>query len=150
VGGCVWSNAPKTTREYIPPLSSRPTFSTPVVLGRSDIPNVYADADLLVHLSHREGSPLVVIEALEFGVPCVAWDIPGSSEDVEDGVTGRAVPFGDHFAAADAIEQIFEQPGLLAKFGEGAQERFTRFAVGDYAPHIMSAIEDRRRVLARS
>ncbi|MCH7972154.1 MAG: glycosyltransferase family 4 protein, partial [Chloroflexi bacterium] len=52
---------------------------------RADIANIYADADLLLHLSHREGSPLVVIEALEFGVPCVAWDIPGTSEDVEDG-----------------------------------------------------------------
>ena len=87
---------------------------------RSDIANVYADTDLLVHLSHREGSPLVVIEALEFGVPCVAWGIPGTSEDVEDGITGRTVPFGDHVAAAHAIEQIFEQPGLLEKFGEGA------------------------------
>ena len=87
---------------------------------RSDIANVYADTDLLVHLSHREGSPLVVIEALESGVPCVAWGIPGTSEDVEDGITGRTVPFGDHVAAAHAIEQIFEQPGLLEKFGEGA------------------------------
>ena len=87
---------------------------------RSDIANVYADTDLLVHLSHREGSPLVVIEALESGVPCVAWGIPGTSEDVEDGITGRRVPFGDHVAAAHAIEQIFEQPGLLEKFGEGA------------------------------
>jgi len=79
-----------------------------------------ADADLLVHFSHWEGSPLVVIEALEFGVPCVAWGIPGTSEDVEDGITGRTVPFGDHVAAAHAIEQIFEQPGLMEKFGEGA------------------------------
>lgn len=117
---------------------------------RSDIANVYADADLLVHLSHREGSPLVVIEALEFGLPCVAWGIPGTSEDVVDGITGRTVPFGDRATAAHAIQHIFEQPGEIERLGAGALERFDQFSVDDYAPRIMRAVQDRMQVLAGS
>ncbi|MCH8230396.1 MAG: glycosyltransferase family 4 protein, partial [Chloroflexi bacterium] len=117
---------------------------------RTDIANVYADADLLVHLSHREGSPLVVIEALEFGVPCVAWDIPGTSEEVDDGVTGRTVPFGDNAAAADAIQQIFEQTGELGRLGSGARERFSEFSIDDYAGRLLAAYENRRRDIAKN
>jgi len=117
---------------------------------RPDIANVYADADLLVHLSHREGSPLVVIEALEFGVPTVAWDIPGVREDVENGVTGRAVPFGDREAAADAIQLIFEQPSELDGLSSGARERFGEFSIDDYAGRLLAAYENRRRAMAGS
>lgn len=115
---------------------------------RPDIANVYADADLLVHLSHREGSPLVVIEALEFGVPTVAWDIPGTSEDVENGVTGRTVPFGDREAAADAIQWIFEQPAELDRLSSGAREQFGEFSIDDYAGRLLAAYENRRQVIA--
>ena len=114
---------------------------------RTDIANVYADADLLVHLSHREGSPLVVIEALEFGIPCVAWDIPGTSEDVEDGVTGRTVPFGDHDAAANAVQQILEQPGEMDRLGSGARKQFSAFSIDDYADRLLAAYQNRRRAI---
>ena len=115
---------------------------------RRDIANAYADADLMAHLSHREGTPLVVIESLEFGIPCVAWDLPGVSEDVEDGVTGSAVRFGDHAAAADAIERILEQPKKWEMFSEGARERFASFSIDDYAGRLLAAYEVRRRVIA--
>ena len=115
---------------------------------RHDIANVYADADLLVHLSHREGSPLVVLEALEFGLPTVAWDIPGTGEDVDDGITGRLVPFGDHTAAADAIQQIFDRPAELERFGAGARERFSEFSIDDYSGRLLAAYEGRRQVIA--
>ena len=117
---------------------------------RADIANVYADADLLVHLSHREGSPLVVIEAKEFGIPCVAWDIPGTSEEVEDGITGRTVSFGDHLAAADVIQQIFDRPGELDRLGTGARERFSLFSIEDYAGRLLTAYENRRRAIGKS
>jgi len=115
---------------------------------RPDIFNAYADADLLVHFSHREGSPLVVIEALEYGLPCVAWDVPGVSEDVEDEVTGRTVPFGDHGSAADAIQQILNSPVDLEKFGAGARHRFTRFSIDNYSARLLEAYKARRREIA--
>ena len=114
---------------------------------RVDIANLYAGADLLAHLSHREGLGLVVIEALEFGVPCVAWDIPGVSEAVEDGVTGCTIRFGDLEGAADAIENLFENPATLEALKSGARKRFTRYSINDYAGRILAAYEARLRVI---
>ena len=117
---------------------------------RRDISNAYADADLMAHLSHREGTPLGVIEALEFGNPCVAWDLPGVSADVDDGVTGRTVQFGDYAAAADAIEEILEQPSVWEMFSVGARKRFSRFSIDDYAGRLLAAYEDRQRAMSDS
>jgi len=117
---------------------------------RRDIANAFADADLIAHLSHREGTPLAVIESLEFGLPCVAWDLPGVSEDVEDGVTGRAVQFGDHAAAADAVEEILEQTKTWEMFSEGARKRFIRFSIDDYAGRLLTAYETGQRAMSGS
>ena len=117
---------------------------------RRDIANAYADADLMAHLSHREGTPLGVIESLEFGIPCVAWDLPGVSADVEDGITGRVVEFSDHAGAADAIEEILEQPKAWETFSAGARKRFTRFSIDDYAGRILAAYEGRQRAMSDS
>tara|TARA_B110000196_G_C20957072_1_gene572115 strand:- start:151 stop:846 length:696 start_codon:yes stop_codon:yes gene_type:complete len=115
---------------------------------RLDIANALADADLVAHLSHREGTPLAVIESLEFGLPCVAWDLPGVSADVEDGVTGRTVKFGDFAAAADAIEEILEQTTMCETFSAGARQRFSRFSIDDYAGRLLTAYEDRQRAMS--
>jgi glycosyltransferase involved in cell wall biosynthesis len=117
---------------------------------RHDIANALSDADLMAHLSHREGTPLAIIESLEFGIPCVAWDLPGVSEDVEDGVTGRAVQFGDHTAAADAIEEILDHSTTYETFSEGARQRFKRFSIDDYAGRLLAAYENRQRAMSGS
>ena len=117
---------------------------------RPDVANLYADADLLVHLSHREGSPLVVIEALEYGLPCVAWDLPGVSEDVKPGVTGYAPAFGDHEGAADAIERILDDPLQLSSLNYGARTAFVEFSIDKYADRLLNAYRIRIRDLARN
>ncbi len=115
---------------------------------RSDVGNIYADADLFVHLSHREGSPLVVIEALEFGLPCLAWNLPGVREDVEDGVTGYAPHFGDLEGVADTIERLLESPSELNSLTVGAREAFTKFAINKYADRLISEYRSRIRAIS--
>lgn len=92
----------------------------------------------------------MVIEALEYGVPCIAWDIPGVSEDVEDGITGRTIPFGDHTAVADAIQQTLNQPADRERFSSGARERFAQFSIDEYADHFLDAYDNRQRVIAKA
>ncbi len=119
-----------------------------IFLGdRVDIANIYADADMLVHLSHREGSPLAIIESLEFGLPCVTWDIPGVNEDVYVGLTGRVSPFGDHNHVADSIEAILENPVELNRLSKGATMKFNQYSVKDYAGKILNAYKLRREII---
>jgi glycosyltransferase involved in cell wall biosynthesis len=48
----------------------------------------YAEADVLVLPSEREAYPLVVLEAMGFGVPSLVTSVGGAGELVEDGVSG--------------------------------------------------------------
>jgi len=114
---------------------------------RHDIYNAYADADLFTHLSHREGLGMVIAEAFEFGLPCVGWDIPGTSEAFCDGVSGRSVRFGDRLAVADLIEELLENQGELDRLVQGANERFNLFSIEGYADRILSAYSKRKKAI---
>lgn len=47
--------------------------------------------DLFINLSSSEGVPQAIMEALSFGIPCLASDVGGTSEIVMDGITGFLV-----------------------------------------------------------
>lgn len=69
----------------------------------NDIGGVLAQADVLAAPSHIEGLPMAVIEAMAWGVPVVASDIPGHRALIEPDVTGLSVPLGDVAALAAGI-----------------------------------------------
>lgn len=110
---------------------------------RDDTPNIYADADLYVHTSHRESGPLTIIEALEYGTPSIAWDIPGCNEQIVDGVTGSLIEFGNLTAMAQATEHLLENPTEYEKASNASVERFRRHSIADYAPRLMKVLEQK-------
>lgn len=94
---------------------------------RSDIPEVLADADLLVRASVEEGLSNVILEAMAMRVPVVATAICGTPEAVVDGSTGRLVPPRDPEALRDAVGDLLRAPeGRRRSFGAAARERVER------------------------
>jgi glycosyltransferase involved in cell wall biosynthesis len=91
---------------------------------RSDVQNMIADMDLIVHAS-TTGEPFgqVIIEGMAAGKPVIATDGGGVPEIVEDGKTGILVPMGDAPAMAAAISRVLAEPTLAAEMGVRGQER---------------------------
>ena len=109
---------------------------------RSDIPNCLIDADLYLHPSHREGLPLAIIEAMEFGLPAVAWDIPGCNELVTNGENGSLLNFGDIESAADEIERYLENQEIYEHASNAARTRFKmKHDLAEYAPRMMAVYQ---------
>jgi glycosyltransferase involved in cell wall biosynthesis len=71
------------------------------------ISRVYFEADLFLLPSRSEGMPLRLLEAQASGLPVVAYNIPGVSDVVVDGVTGKLVPVGDLGGLADAVRGYY-------------------------------------------
>ena len=87
----------------------------------SDIPTVYANADIAVLPSYREGLPKSLLEAAAAGLPLVATDVPGCREICRHAETGLLVPLKSTAPLADALERLAGDPALRAKFGAAAR-----------------------------
>jgi len=68
---------------------------TGAVSDQQAVARHYADADVLLLTSEREGMPLVVLEAMAHGVVPVCTVVGGIDKHVRHGVSGILVPSGD-------------------------------------------------------
>jgi len=95
-------------------------------LGRASAPRVrglMARASALVVPSIYEGMPLVVLEAMEAGVPVIASRVSGIPEVVIDGETGWLVPCEDPAALAAALVELERNPEIGRQRGEAGRRR---------------------------
>jgi glycosyltransferase involved in cell wall biosynthesis len=63
-------------------------------------------ADIFVLPSFKEGLPFSLLEAMAFGLPCIATDVGGNKEAVIHGENGLIVPQGEVGELADAIRSL--------------------------------------------
>ena len=91
-----------------------------------DTAPLYAAMDLVVLPSHREGLPVVPLEAAAMGRPVIGTNIPGCQDAIRDGETGKLVGVGDVDALANALRIYLTDPELCQKHGTAGRERMLR------------------------
>ncbi|MCC6454717.1 MAG: glycosyltransferase family 4 protein [Caldilineaceae bacterium] len=107
---------------------------------RSDIPQIMAMSDLVVH-SASEPEPFgrVVVEAMLAGRPVVATAAGGVLDIIEDKVTGLTVPPKDVAAMTGAIQYLLHRPAEAAVMGQRAQQEASkRFSVEQHVRCVQS------------
>jgi glycosyltransferase involved in cell wall biosynthesis len=91
----------------------------------AELRQAYASADVFVLPSvldqrrDTEGLGVVLLEAMNYGVPVVASDIGGITDIVQHERTGLLVPPGDERALADALTRLLGDSALARSLGEG-------------------------------
>ena len=102
---------------------------------RNDAIEMMAGADLFVLPSAYEGIPVALLEAMAIGLPVVVTDVPGTSEVVENGVSGLRVPAADPAGLAEGILRILddreEAVGLAREAARRVRESFSAEAMID-------------------
>ncbi len=71
-----------------------------------DVQKYLLNASIYVMTSRWEGFPMSVTEALEAGLPVVAFDIPAMEPLVSDNIEGLIVPSFDNVKFADALKKL--------------------------------------------
>lgn len=89
---------------------------------RTDMPAVFAVADVICLPSYREGLPTVLIEAAACAIPNVTTDVPGCREVVCHQENGLLVPPRDSAALVEALRILVRNPTLRRRFGQRGRD----------------------------
>lgn len=95
-----------------------------------DIRSVLKTIDLLVVPSIREGFPMVILEAMAMAKPIIATNLPGISEQLEDGVTGKLIEPMDPNEISNAVIDLIADKKKRKSLGNNARQvAFEKFSI---------------------
>ena len=116
---------------------------------RSDMPAVYAQANLVCLPSYREGLPKVLLEAAACARALIASDVPGCREICRHEVSGLLVPARDPQALAAAIARLLDDATLRDRLARQARQLAEQeFALEHIAAATLALYADMRAAAA--
>ena len=92
----------------------------------NDMDEFYRSVNILVLTSGKEGFANVLLEAMSYGKPVIAFDIGSPSELIEEGKNGFIVEKNNLEAMAARIVELYNEPGKLKRMGENARQRISK------------------------
>lgn len=86
----------------------------------------YVNSDIFVFPSfyHNECFPLVLLEAMSYGLPCVSTNEGAISEIIDDGKTGYIVERNNPQMLADKLEFLIKDINLRQEMGYAGKKKF--------------------------
>lgn len=94
------------------------TFVGPV----TNVADYLLSSSMFILPSRDEGLSNALLEAMAYGVPCIATNISGSQDLIRDKENGVLVPREDPDTLGDAIAYLLEKPAERARLGEAARD----------------------------
>lgn len=90
----------------------------------------------------RDGIPVVLMEAMSFGLPVIAGDLPAIRELVDGAGTGLLATPGDAASVADAVARVLRDRAMAERLGAGGRRRVEEeFGERTNVLRLSSAIE---------
>lgn len=121
----------QTVEHYIDENNMRSKFRIIDYAANDEIFKYYRATDLLVCASYEESSPLVILEAMAFGVPIVSTNVFGVPEIVRDHQDALLVPPDNEELMAEAIDKVLKDNILSNRIKLSARYRLDTFFTQD-------------------
>ena len=88
----------------------------------------YLNASIFLFTSKAEGLPMVLIEALSYGIPCVSYDCPtGPSDIITNNSDGFVVDQHNFQVLKEKLLILIENEELRIKMGKSARKHAERY-----------------------
>ena len=85
------------------------------------INDLLKESSMYIMTSHTECFPIVLLEAMSYGLPCLAYtSAQGANEIIEDGVTGYLIKDRNEDEMSKKISDLILDEKLRKKFGKAA------------------------------
>lgn len=108
----------------------------------AELDGFYAESRVVLFLSKwYEGFSLVAVEAMNQGIPLIAYDVSSAKDVVEDGKCGFVVPTGNIEAVVERVKILFEDKDLFERFSAAAKQRVeTEYSAERYYERLMKSV----------
>jgi len=90
---------------------------------RDDVAEYLAAADVFILPSRIEGCSNALLEAMAYGLACVATDSPGNDEVIENGKSGFLVEFENLEQFQSVLTRLHDEPETRETMGQAARQR---------------------------
>jgi len=102
----------------------------------------YAACNVFCLPSGYEGTSQSIFQAMAQGKPVVATEAGGIPFQVDDGVEGMLLPYGDPEAISSAILRLLEDQGLARRMGDAARKKAERFCYDRLAKQMKQIYDE--------
>lgn len=95
-----------------------------------NIEEKYLESSIYAMTSRTEGFPMVLIEAISFGIPCIAFDCPvGPRTIIKDNENGFLIPDNDFDLYVEKLSFLMENEEIRIQFGKNGKEISNQFSI---------------------
>ena len=114
--------------------------------GKEYIDKVLDNSSIYLMTSYTESFGIVLIEAMSYGIPCVAYDsAEGAREIIEDNVTGFLIKDRSQKDMVKVINDLMDNDFLRSKIGMQARESVRKYTKEVVEKQWISLIEEGSR-----
>lgn len=104
---------------------------------------VLRNADLFVFPTYNDAFPNALLEAMQFGIPCITTTEGGIPDMIEDGATGYLVRPRDKEGLSRAILSLLENPQLRRQMSINAQKTFfSKYTLSIFEKNVVNAFNN--------
>jgi glycosyltransferase involved in cell wall biosynthesis len=95
-----------------------------------DIQKKYLESAIYLMTSRSEAFPMVLLEAMSFGLPVVAYDCPiGPRAIITNNINGFLIKDGNEQAFADKVSELIENIELRNRIGTNAKDSMNEYNI---------------------
>ncbi len=103
---------------------------------RSDVIKIMKSCDIFVFPSKREGLSVALMEAMASNLPCIASNIRGNNDLIQNSKNGFVYKFDDHKGYKDGIKWIIENREKAKEICNRNIKRISKFSILNVAEII--------------
>ena len=111
---------------------------------RSDIEKFYKSSHIFLFLSHRESAGMVLMEAMNFKLPIVAWNIIGVNEIVKNNHNGLLIRFGCKNKAILAIKKLISDKKKYNLLSENSFRSFDNYNINKSVENLIDIFNEKK------
>jgi glycosyltransferase involved in cell wall biosynthesis len=116
------------TLDRVKKLANESGLTDKIVFGGyvEDMEKYLAESDLCILISHSEGFPLSILEAMSLNLPIIASNVGGIPEQVIDGYNGYLIPRNDVETLTEKIKLFMNHPNLRREMGNNSRNFYEK------------------------